>query len=212
MKRSSFFTLIELLVVIAIIAILAGMLLPALQKARNVANAINCVSNLKQIGQMMTLYADNNDGVYPMAESQPEWGDGTKGWTNSLRVSVNAPKSIFKCRADNRRQFSYSFNVAQVFARLHDRGSWRQTDFSRGIVSPSKLILIEESRTDMFTVTDSDQDNYTQNSQASDFDRHDSFALAFADGHVNKESKYDFGMISYYTNTFSDWVNPGASE
>jgi prepilin-type N-terminal cleavage/methylation domain-containing protein/prepilin-type processing-associated H-X9-DG protein len=60
------FTLIELLVVISIIALLIALLLPALTAARESARSAVCGSNLRQVGQMVHLYAADNANTMPI--------------------------------------------------------------------------------------------------------------------------------------------------
>ncbi len=91
-RRGKLFTLIELLIVISIIAILAGMLLPALNKARERAKGISCLSNLKQIGTAAVLYTNDYKG-YMVA---PKMGSITYAhfFINEKYLTV---KKIFSC-------------------------------------------------------------------------------------------------------------------
>ncbi|MBE6373920.1 MAG: DUF1559 domain-containing protein [Lentisphaerae bacterium] len=82
-KGSNQFTLIELLIVIAIIAILAGMLLPALNQVRATARKTNCLSNLRQLGTGILLYADDHTYL-PFSSNNKVLSDNRRMWFDVL--------------------------------------------------------------------------------------------------------------------------------
>src|SRR5690349_3326588 len=99
------FTLIELLVVIAIIAILAAILFPVFAQAREKARLTTCLSNQKQVGTGLMMYAQDYD------ETLPAWPFGTNGvidnavfrngwqwamWVDAIMPYVKS-KGVFAC-------------------------------------------------------------------------------------------------------------------
>ena len=113
------FTLVELLVVIGIIALLISILLPSLNQARQSANAIQCQSNMRQMGVATALWTNSHDGYFPYgtfdgvqdgrtdSDRDPQHGydfttllasmlgDGGDVWAES-EASLNGARGIFR--------------------------------------------------------------------------------------------------------------------
>ena len=120
------FTLIELLVVIAIIGVLAAMLLPALSRAKQQAQGVQCISNLRQVQTAWQVYTMDHGERFPLNNGQgeaagnpnlPAWVGGWLDYREDNRDNTNSailvdPKvyggigeyignpGVFKCPAD----------------------------------------------------------------------------------------------------------------
>jgi type II secretory pathway pseudopilin PulG len=125
-RRALAFTLVELLVVIGIIAILIGILLPALGRARAVANRTACLSEMRQMGMTLEMFTQEHKGYLPKAwfNSGPtpsansaadcdpsvpgtvlkeDWGfrKDMWGWDYLLIRYMKGNKQVFRCRSDD---------------------------------------------------------------------------------------------------------------
>jgi prepilin-type N-terminal cleavage/methylation domain-containing protein/prepilin-type processing-associated H-X9-DG protein len=117
MRTRQAFTLVELLVVIGIIAVLISILLPSLNKARQAAQKVECLSNLRQLGLTLRLYAHANRDYVPVGyvpnlmQANYEVYQWEKRRYRIFGVLVAAgeiksPKSLY-CSAENEPRWQY---------------------------------------------------------------------------------------------------------
>ena len=113
------FSLIELLVVIGIIGVLASLLMPAFGRAKGKAKDTQCISNLRQIGIGLCIYADENQGKLPFAERRPTTPVNPTNIlpriVDVLSNQVGGAVAVFRCPRDRSGWFekegsSYEWN------------------------------------------------------------------------------------------------------
>lgn len=111
------FTLIELLVVLTIIGLLAALLLPALARARGLARSTACLSNLRQIGIALNLYAQDNENRLPMMRDRAPAPLPTSLPSPEMVIApqLGGSRAVWRCPADRTGLFertgsSYGWN------------------------------------------------------------------------------------------------------
>jgi prepilin-type N-terminal cleavage/methylation domain-containing protein/prepilin-type processing-associated H-X9-DG protein len=201
------FTLIELLVVIAIIAILAAILFPVFAKAREKARQTSCLSNLKQLGLGMMMYAQDYDetlcrmemgGPYsttPVDPSDLAFNGRTDGtWQNSwpsLILPYVKNTQIFKCPSTTNHNYGVSYGVP--WHCISANGVIVNYFYARS-VTLSELLKPAESL--MFSEKNGGNPQYILFGQyyVCDARHNDGGNCAFTDGHA-KWLKFEKGNI-----------------
>ena len=214
MKTRKAFTLIELLVVIAIIAILASMLLPALSKAKEKALSIRCVSNLRQIGLGMRMFADDSNGLYPESGGLIRWDetDATtqkQSWMQQI-VSYTQNTNVYACPANHRSHYSY-FNGSRA-AFLQAGGPAPLN--SRVIRFPSAYVLSGDTLWNSGFEYDADKDDYSQNCVGGGINglpyedwqvHYKGQNVLFEDGHSQWYKGYATNQMTFRYNSMHGW-------
>jgi prepilin-type N-terminal cleavage/methylation domain-containing protein/prepilin-type processing-associated H-X9-DG protein len=169
--RRKGFTLVELLVVIGIIALLISILLPSLSRARQQAQSVQCLSNLRQIGSAMVMYTNANKGWFPRAANDYQPDDWIYWHAAQLAIRDQCPlvpymgdkyfvEAHFRCPSDDvdrhnasTEVYLYSYTMNEFMGGLlyapngdtsstHLHTRIKMTQVKR---SAEKLLIIDES-------------------------------------------------------------------
>ncbi len=110
-RRASGFTLIEMICVIAIIALLASLLFPVVARMTDKADTAKCLSNLRQVGIGVNLYANEHNNTLPVIETDPTNPVYDPSYDAKPIAVVLAPYGISKdvliCPADGKAKLDY---------------------------------------------------------------------------------------------------------
>lgn len=147
-RRLLGFTLVELMVVIGIIILIAALLFPVFSTAMDKVRQTKCLSSQRQIGQAMSMYANDND------EALPPFGDQTPNanyyWDTCLRPYIKSGELVY-CPKGPKTSPSIGANYGQIFkyaSALSSNGSWYTNlpTYMSNINDPTRRILCADSR------------------------------------------------------------------
>jgi len=121
-SRPRGFSLLELLVVISIISVLLGIMLAMLPGVRDAARRTACSSNLRSIGQSLTLYLHANEDYFPQARYMPDpWlsGDTDPPFNQAIESELDPDSLVYRCPGD---PLVYDFEYEDENGELRNSG------------------------------------------------------------------------------------------